>query len=85
MGTAYQIRDREATHYMTFQVVVWADIFSRQVYRDVVIDSFKFCRHSKGMELSAYVIITNHVHVIIRSKTGELSGLVRDFKNSKTF
>ena len=61
MGEAYQISDQEATYYMTFQVVGWADIFSRQVYRDIVIDSFKFCRLNKGMELNAYVIMTNHL------------------------
>ncbi len=32
------------------------------------------------MELFAYVIMTNHVHAIMRSKEGMLSGLVRDFK-----
>ncbi len=80
MGEAYQINDQEATYYMTFQVVGWADIFSRQIYRDVVIDSFKFCRLNKGMELNAYVIMTNHIHVIMASKIGKLSDLVRDFK-----
>lgn len=80
MGDAYQINDQEATYYFTFQVVGWADVFSRQMYRDIVIDSFKYCRLNKEMELNAYVIMTNHVHVIMSSKTGKLSGLVRDFK-----
>jgi len=34
----------------------------------------------KGMELNAYVIMTNHIHLIMSSKHGDLSGLVRDFK-----
>ncbi len=80
MGTAYQISDQEATYFMTFQVVGWADIFSRQIYRDVIIDSFKYCIQNKGMELNAYVIMTNHVHTIMSSNIGNLSGLVRDFK-----
>ncbi len=80
MGTAYQIHDQDATYFMTFQVVGWADVFSRQVYRDIIIDSFKFCRQHKHMGLHAYVIMTNHMHVIMSSNNGELSGLVRDFK-----
>ncbi|MCB0497347.1 MAG: transposase [Cyclobacteriaceae bacterium] len=32
------------------------------------------------MELFAYVIMTNHVHCILRSKIEQLSDLVRDFK-----
>ena len=80
MGNAYQIKNQEATYYLTFQVVGWADVFSKQIYRDVIIDSFKYCIESKGLELFAYVIMTNHVHVIMRSKDGKLSDIVRDFK-----
>ncbi len=80
MGDAYQIKDQEATYFLTFQVVGWADVFTRQVYRDIVLDSFDYCRKNKGMELFAYVIMSNHLHVIMRSKTGKLSDVVRDFK-----
>lgn len=80
MGEAYQINDQEATYFMTFQVVGWADIFSRQVYRDIILESFNYCKLNKGMELNAYVIMTNHIHVIISIKSGKLSDLVRDFK-----
>ena len=80
MGEAYQIKDQEAVYFFTFQVVGWADVFSRQIYRDIVTDSFSYCRKNKGMELFAYVIMTNHVHAIMRSSNGKLSDLVRDFK-----
>jgi REP element-mobilizing transposase RayT len=79
-GESYQINDQEATYYISFLVVEWADIFSHQIYRDAVIDSLKFCRLRKGMELNAYGIMTNHVHVTMASKTGKLSDLVRDYK-----
>ena len=80
MDKAYQIHNQYAAYYFTFQVVGWADIFSRQVYRDIIIESLKFCRINKGLELFAYVIMTNHVHAVMRSKNGKLSDLVRDFK-----
>ena len=80
MGTAYQIHDQNALYFLTFQVVGWADVFSRRIYRDIVLDSFDFCRKNKGFELFAYVIMTNHIHVIMRSRNGKLSDLVRDFK-----
>jgi len=80
MGEAYQIKDNSQAYFFTFQVVGWADIFSRKIYRDIILDSFKFCREKKGMELFAYVIMTNHVHAMIRSKNEKLSALVRDFK-----
>ncbi|WP_186755959.1 hypothetical protein [Echinicola salinicaeni] len=34
MGEAYHIRDQEMPYFLTFQVVGWADVFSRKVYRD---------------------------------------------------
>lgn len=86
MGQAYQIQDQTRPYFLTFQVVGWADIFSRKVYRDIILDSLKYCRQSKGLNLFAYVIMTNHVHAIMQSKNDDLSGLVRDFKKytSKT-
>jgi REP element-mobilizing transposase RayT len=80
MGNAYQIQDQDRPYYLTFQAVGWADIFSRKLYRDIILDSLKYCRKSKGLNLFAYVIMTNHMHVIMQSRVGDLSGLVRDFK-----
>lgn len=80
MESAYQIRDQRAAYYFTFQVVGWADVFSRQAYRDIIIESLKYCQSQKGLILYAYIIMTNHIHLIMASKSGDLSGLVRDFK-----
>lgn len=80
MGETYQIKDQNGIYYLTFQVVGWADIFTRKCYKDIIIDSLKFCRENKGLELFAYIIMSNHVHLIIRSRFGKLSDLVRDFK-----
>jgi REP element-mobilizing transposase RayT len=80
MGDAYQIQNQDDLYFLTFQVVGWADVFSRQTYRDIILESFDFARKNKNLELFAYVIMTNHVHAIMRSKTSDLSGLVRDIK-----
>ena len=80
MSYSYQIQDQSAPHFLTFQVIDWVDIFSRQIYKDIVIDSMKFCRANKGLEIYSYVIMSNHVHVIWRAKNGDLSNVIRDFK-----
>lgn len=36
--------------------------------------------NEKGLYLFGYVIITNHLHLIVQQKDGKLSGWVRDFK-----
>ena len=80
MPTGYQIKDQSALYFLTLQVVYWADIFTRQVYRDIVVDSLDFCRKNKGLEVYAWVIMSNHVHLIVRSKVNRLSDTLRDFK-----
>ncbi|MCF8255477.1 MAG: transposase, partial [Bacteroidia bacterium] len=80
MTTDYQVKDQFAPYFLTFQIVQWADIFTRKIYRDIVIESFKYCCENKGLEIYAYVIMSNHVHLIMRSILGNLSGTIRDMK-----
>jgi REP element-mobilizing transposase RayT len=80
MPKGYQINDQTTPYYLTFQVVYWIDLFSRQVYRDIVIDSLRYCQREKGLEIFAWVIMSNHMHILARSATGQLSSTIRDFK-----
>lgn len=80
MSTGYQIKDQEAAYYVTFQIVEWVDVFSRKIYRDIVIDSLRYCQEHKKLEIYAYVIMSNHMHLLVRSGKGELSATIRDFK-----
>jgi len=80
MADSYQIKDQNAIHYLTCQVVGWVHIFSRQVYRDIIIESLKYCIKEKSLIDYAYVIMTNHFHLVVRSDTGKLSDTIRDFK-----
>ena len=80
MSTGYQIKDQEGLYYLTFQIVDWVDIFTRQVYRDIIIDSIKYAIENKGFQLFAYVIMSNHIHLISNSSEGRLSDTIRDIK-----
>lgn len=80
MPTGYQIKDQSSAYYLTFQVVFWIDLFTRPTYRDVVIESLKYCQHEKGLEIFAWVIMSNHIHLLARSREDNLSGTIRDFK-----
>ena len=81
MSTGYKIAEGTGASYLTFQIVAWVDIFTRKVYRDIVIESLKYCQQNKDFELYAYVIMSNHIHLLARSQSGDLSGTIRDFKN----
>ena len=76
----YRIRNQGAWHFLTFSIVGWIDVFSRKCYRDLIMGSFMFCQEKKGLEIGAYVIMSNHLHLIWRAKNENLSDIVRDFK-----
>ncbi|RKS13844.1 transposase [Flavobacterium sp. 120] len=80
MKEGYIIRDQNLPYYITATVVDWIDIFTRQTYRDSIIESLDYCIKNKGMILYGYVIMSNHIHLIIQSEDGKLSDLIRDFK-----
>ncbi|MBW1295233.1 REP-associated tyrosine transposase [Aquimarina litoralis] len=76
----YKIRDQSKAHFITFTVFDWVDIFTRKRYKDTIIESLQYCIEYKGMVLFGYVIMSNHIHMIIQSNQNDLSGLIRDFK-----
>ena len=80
MSEGYKIRDQTLPHFITVTVVDWIDVFTRKTYKDVVIESLDYCIQNKGMILFGYVIMSNHIHMIIQSQEATLSDLIRDFK-----
>lgn len=77
----YQIRNQDARHFLTFTVCGWIDLFTRKEYKDILIDSLKYCQKEKGLVLNAFVIMSNHVHLIGKATgNNSLSDIVRDFK-----
>ena len=52
-------------YFTTSTVIDWMDVFTRPVYKHIVIDSLKYCQESKGLEIYAWVLMTNHLHMIV--------------------
>ncbi len=77
----YQIRDQHAVYFITFSVIEWVDIFSRSIYSDIVVESLAFCQKNKGLNIHAWCIMSNHLHLIVSTKLSfALSDVLRDFK-----
>lgn len=71
-------------HFLTTTVVDFVDIFTRPHYRHIIVDSLKYCQDSKGLELYAWCLMSNHLHLIASAKDDySLSDILRDFKNFK--
>lgn len=80
MGFAYRVHDQQGVYYITCTVHQWVDVFTRKIYIDILLDSLKHCQAHKGLEIYAWVIMTNHCHLIVSSNKDNLSGIIRDFK-----
>ena len=65
MSTKYKTGDNELAHFITFSVVNWIDALTRNEYKDIIVDSLQFCIKEKGMKLYAWVIMSNHIHLIM--------------------
>jgi REP element-mobilizing transposase RayT len=81
MSTGYQIKEQSSLHHITLQVVYWIDVFTRPRYRDIVIENLKYCQENKGLIIYAYVIMSNHIHLLVQSTSDNLSDILRDFKS----
>lgn len=67
-------------HYLTYTTVGWVDVLTRPSYKDIIIDSLRHCQKEKGLELFAWCIMSNHVHLIARASSGKLQDIMRDHK-----
>src|ERR1700722_3416266 len=73
--------DTDLTYFLTLTVVDWVDIFTRPVYKNIITDSLGYCIRDKGLQLNAWVLMSNHLH-LVASATGKdsLSDILRDMK-----
>lgn len=68
-------------YFLTLTIVDWVDVFTRDIYFKCIADNLQYCQKHKGLEIFAYVIMTNHLHLVARSQKQDLFELLRDFKS----
>ncbi len=77
----YQIRDQFKVHFITFSVVEWVDVFTRALYADILVESLRYCQLNKGLNVHAWCLMSNHIHLIVSTNEPiTLSEVLRDFK-----
>ena len=81
MSTKYRATLSHATYFVTITTVGWVDVFTRLEQKEVIIESLRFCQKNKGLEIYAYCIMSNHVHLLCgATQEPSLSEIMRDFK-----
>ncbi len=62
-------------------IVDWVDVFCRKEQRDIMVNALKYCIAEKGLNVYAYCIMTNHVHLIANcNEPFQLKDTIRDLK-----
>lgn len=73
-------KDEGYPYFVTFTVTDWIDLFTREEYNMILLDSIIYFQKEKELIVYAWVIMTNHVHMIVGTKGKTLSDIMRDLK-----
>ena len=67
MTCNYKFHNAEGAYFVSFAVVEWIDVFTRNEYKDILLESLTFSQQNKGLEVYAWCIMTNHLHLVFKS------------------
>ena len=74
-------RIQDEVYFVTTTVVDWVDIFTRPRYKHIIVDSLAYCQREKGLRVYAWVLMSNHLHMVVSAAEGHsVAGIMRDFK-----
>ncbi len=79
MRTRYKILDEAYPYFVTATIVEWIPVFTKERYFEIITSALKFCREKEKFKLHAFVILDNHLHLIISGEN--LSQGIKDFKS----
>jgi putative transposase len=68
MSRKYKFGNSSKQYFISFAVVNWIDVFIRNEYKEILLDSWQYCQREKDLEIYGWCIMTSHVHMIIVSK-----------------
>jgi REP element-mobilizing transposase RayT len=79
MRSRYKFLDERAPYFVTITVVEWIPLFTTEIYCEILMESLRFCQQQKKFEVIAYVIMDNHLHLILEGS--DLSKGLKEFKS----
>jgi REP element-mobilizing transposase RayT len=80
MSRKYKFRDQTANYFVSFATIDWVDVFIRRQYKDLMVDSLNYCVVEKKLIIYGWVIMSNHVHLIIGTDDMKVHDIMRDLK-----
>ncbi len=67
MSRKYKFHNKQGLYFVSFATVNWIEVFTMQIYFNVLVTSVNYCRAEKGMELYCYCFMPSHAHFIFRA------------------
>ena len=74
----YKIYEPTYPHFITCTIIHWLPIFTRKESVQIIIDCIKFLQEKDNLKIYAYVILENHLHMVVPSK--DLHKTMQSFK-----
>ncbi|HSN95445.1 MAG TPA: hypothetical protein VLR89_10350 [Anaerolineaceae bacterium] len=61
----YKLVDGVYVYFVTFTVIDWLPVFINPEPTQIIVDSLLYCTREKGLRINAYVMMPNHLHMIV--------------------
>jgi putative transposase len=81
MSRKYKFGDSSELYFISFAVINWVDLFIRKEYKDIVLESWRFCQGEKGLEIYGWCIMSSHVHMIVGTTGRPLEKTIGEMKS----
>jgi len=80
MRSRYKIIEEDQLYFLTMSVVEMIPIFTNSDYMNAIIENFRFYQKEQNLKIYCYVIMDNHIHLIVSHQN---SLVQKKFKISK--
>lgn len=67
------------SQFFTATIYEWLPLLANDIHKDIIIDSLQFLVSDKRIELNAFVIMHNHIHLIWQPLVGFTSSAIQAF------
>lgn len=68
----------QGVYFITCTVKRWYYLFDRHNRWDILLDSLIYCHENKKVDFHAWVLMLNHIHLLVEAE--DVSSFIRDFK-----
>ena len=69
-------------YFVTLTVVGWINVFDRSIYKEILASNLMHCQDKEGLQIYAYVIMSNHLHIVAsREEDKDLTELLGRYKS----